>query len=241
MDSSGTTQGLSTGADRSAKLFMFDMQAQGSAAQPATACKSLYGKKKDGLPTETGALYYYYSYERSLVGLGEVNIPATDCQKSLPRRCFARFGIASVGAIHQWLRGALQMPRGRWVGLRSPLQHGRAAAATTAWHDAGCMKRVVQAPNLMIATLWADMLQRDGISATVQRAFACGIAGEIPPDQALPEIWVDDDAHHARALRMVDELQNPPVWRWVCQACTEIVEGPSQQCWNCGALHAGSG
>lgn len=98
------------------------------------------------------------------------------------------------------------------------------------------MKRVAQAPNLMIATLWADMLTGDGISASVQRAFASGIVGEIPPDQALPEIWVDDDAHHTRAVALLDQLQHPPHWRWACQGCAEVVEGPFEQCWNCGTL-----
>lgn len=98
------------------------------------------------------------------------------------------------------------------------------------------MKRVGQAPNLMIATLWVDMLVRDGLSASVQRAFASSIAGELPPDQALPEIWVADDTHHSRARQMLDDLHNPPNWRWLCGNCAELVEAPFEQCWNCGAL-----
>ena len=50
------------------------------------------------------------------------------------------------------------------------------------------------APNLALATLWADQLSGAGIDASVQRAYAGSIAGEIPPDQALPEVWVMDDA-----------------------------------------------
>ena len=38
-----------------------------------------------------------------------------------------------------------------------------------------------------------------GIAASVQRAYASAIAGEIPPDQALPELWLaDDDQFDAR-------------------------------------------
>ena len=54
------------------------------------------------------------------------------------------------------------------------------------------MRRLTTAPNIAIATLWADMLTSGGIAATVQRYFAGSIAGEIPPDQALPEIWIQD-------------------------------------------------
>ncbi|KQP11916.1 putative signal transducing protein [Pseudorhodoferax sp. Leaf267] len=102
------------------------------------------------------------------------------------------------------------------------------------------MKRVVRAPNLMVATLWADMLTHAGMPSTVQRAFASSIAGELPPDQALPEVWVDEDDHHGRALRMVDELQHPVDRRWVCQRCDEVIEGPFEQCWNCGSLRVGA-
>ena len=64
------------------------------------------------------------------------------------------------------------------------------------------MKRLTSAPNLALATLWRDMLAGAGIDCSVQRAYSSGIAGEIPPDQALPEIWVLDDGalESARSL-----------------------------------------
>ena len=63
------------------------------------------------------------------------------------------------------------------------------------------MKRLVAAPNLALATLWADQLCGAGMDATVQRAWAGSIAGEIPVDQALPEVWVMDESRHAEALQ----------------------------------------
>jgi Putative prokaryotic signal transducing protein len=98
------------------------------------------------------------------------------------------------------------------------------------------MKRLLQAPNLALATLWADQLVSAGIDANVQRAYASGIAGEIPPDQALPEVWVLDGADHARATTLLHELQNRPHRHWLCQACGESVDGPFDQCWNCGRM-----
>lgn len=98
------------------------------------------------------------------------------------------------------------------------------------------MKRLLQAPNLALATLWADQLQNAGIDTSVQRAYASGIAGEIPPDQALPEIWVLDPADHARATELLHALRHQPHRRWLCRSCGELVEGPFEQCWNCGAL-----
>ncbi len=97
------------------------------------------------------------------------------------------------------------------------------------------MKRLLQAPNLVMATLWADQLSGAGFASRVQRAYTSGIAGEMPPDQCLPEVWVDDDRDHAPALALMSEWQNAPEQRWHCTTCDEIIEGPFEQCWNCGA------
>lgn len=98
------------------------------------------------------------------------------------------------------------------------------------------MKRLLQAPNLALATLWADMLSGVGIGASVQRAYAGAIVGEIPPDQGLPEVWVDDADEYERAQALLHEWQHAPHRRWVCVGCQEIIEGPFEQCWNCGRL-----
>lgn len=103
------------------------------------------------------------------------------------------------------------------------------------------MKRVVQAPNLALATLWADMLTQAGFDASVQRAYASGIAGEIPPDQALPEVWVWDDARLAPARALLEQLRHLPHRHWLCHACGETVDGPFEQCWSCGAAMPAAG
>ena len=97
------------------------------------------------------------------------------------------------------------------------------------------MKRLAQAPNLAIATLWADMLSGAGFAVTVQRAFAGSIAGEIPPDQALPELWLVDEAQATAARQLLHELQHPPERRWACPGCAEVIDGPFDSCWNCGS------
>ena len=96
------------------------------------------------------------------------------------------------------------------------------------------MKRLVSAPNIAIATLWADMLRAAGVEASVQRYFASSIAGEIPPDQALPEVWIADGAELARTQALLHELRHPPQRHWLCLRCGERIDGPFEQCWNCG-------
>ena len=97
------------------------------------------------------------------------------------------------------------------------------------------MKRLTIAPNIALATLWRDLLAQAGIEATVQRLYASSIAGELPPDQALPEIWIVDDAQLERARAALDSLRQPEQRRWLCRACGERVEGGFDECWNCGA------
>jgi len=100
------------------------------------------------------------------------------------------------------------------------------------------MKRLLQAPNLALATLWADQLGHAGIEASVQRAYASGIVGQIPPDQALPEVWVHDDDLHERAGALLHELRHRPHQHWLCHGCGESVDGPFDQCWCCGAMRS---
>jgi len=95
------------------------------------------------------------------------------------------------------------------------------------------VRRLRQAPNIAIATLWADLLREEGIAASVQRQFLGSVAGEIPPDQCLPEVWVLHDEQLPRARQLLEQLLSLPQRRWTC-ACGELVEGGFESCWNCG-------
>ena len=97
------------------------------------------------------------------------------------------------------------------------------------------MRRLAQAPNLAIATLWAHALRADGIAASVQREFLGGALGQLPPDQCLPEVWVTHDEQEGAGRALLEELRNLPQRRWMC-ACGELVEGGFESCWNCGRL-----
>ena len=96
------------------------------------------------------------------------------------------------------------------------------------------MKRLTTAPNLALATLWADLLSHAGVPTTVQRQYASSIAGEVPPDQTLPELWVQEDDRVEAARRLLHELRHPVSRHWACPGCREVIDGPFEQCWNCG-------
>ena len=95
------------------------------------------------------------------------------------------------------------------------------------------MRRLRQAPNLAIAALWVDLLQEAGIAASVLRQFLGSVAGELPPDQCLPEIWVLHDEQLPPARLLIEQLLSLPQRRWRC-ACGELVEVGFESCWNCG-------
>jgi hypothetical protein len=93
----------------------------------------------------------------------------------------------------------------------------------------------IQAPNLAVATMWVDELERRGIECSIQRQFLSGVAGEIPPDQCLPEVWIRNPAQEALARELLHDLQHIPQRRWRC-CCGELIEGGFEQCWNCSEL-----
>jgi hypothetical protein len=72
------------------------------------------------------------------------------------------------------------------------------------------MLRLTQAPNIAIATVWADILCEAGMSASVQRQYLGAAAGQLPPDQCLPEIWLEYDEHAARARTLLNSCSRFP-------------------------------
>jgi hypothetical protein len=100
------------------------------------------------------------------------------------------------------------------------------------------MQRITRAPNIAIAQLWVDALRAQGIEASMQRYYINSIAGDIPPDQCWPEIWVMDDAQADAARTALREWQHPPQRAWTCSHCGEWVEGGFESCWQCGTAAA---
>lgn len=95
------------------------------------------------------------------------------------------------------------------------------------------MLRLTQAPNIAIAKMWVDTLREAGIAASVERFFLGAVAGHLPPDQCLPEIWIAHEQQEALARELLADLQSLPQRHWLC-TCGETVEGGFEQCWSCG-------
>ena len=95
------------------------------------------------------------------------------------------------------------------------------------------MLRLTQAPNIAIAAMWVDTLREAGIDASMQRYFLGAAAGQLPPDQCLPEIWLMHEEQEDQARALLHALGSLPQRRWRC-ACGEEVEGGFESCWHCG-------
>jgi hypothetical protein len=102
-------------------------------------------------------------------------------------------------------------------------------------HTIPTMPRLVQAPNLVMATLWVDWLRAEGIGSSVQSEYLRSASGELPPDQCLPEVWIEDGGHEVKALELLGILRHAPQRRWFC-SCGELVEGGASQTVHYGRL-----
>ena len=98
------------------------------------------------------------------------------------------------------------------------------------------MQRIFIAPQRFDAYLLVDRLAQAGIKAHVFNQHASSIVGDVPPDVAQPQVWLDDDADRARAdavLRAYREERNR-AGSIVCAKCGEENPATFDLCWNCG-------
>jgi hypothetical protein len=96
------------------------------------------------------------------------------------------------------------------------------------------MSYLVTADNLMIATLWRDVLQSAGVRCEIRNRFIGAGIGELPADQVSPQLWLTNENDRRAAEQVLRELRHPgrsP--RWVCPRCGEKIDGQFFQCWNC--------
>ena len=81
-----------------------------------------------------------------------------------------------------------------------------------------------------------DLLADRGIRARVLNANAASVAGELPIDAAMPQLWVDDPADAARAREVIDAFARAPTGTArKCPACGEDNPAAFELCWSCGA------
>jgi len=97
------------------------------------------------------------------------------------------------------------------------------------------VKRVYGGDNGMLVGHLRELLEAQGIPCIVRNEFLGGGAGELPPNECWPELWVVETDDWARAQRLVEaQLGAGATTPWSCPGCGETIEGQFAQCWRCG-------
>ena len=98
------------------------------------------------------------------------------------------------------------------------------------------MQRIFVASHRVEAYLLVDRLAHAGIKAHVFNEHTSSIVGEVPPEVAQPQVWLDDDADRPRAeaiLRTYQEERSRAGSR-KCDKCGEENPATFDLCWKCG-------
>ena len=99
------------------------------------------------------------------------------------------------------------------------------------------MKAVYSSPHLFWVVYYKDILQSNGIECFIKNEYLSGGAGELPPNECWPRLYVDD-TDFERAEQIVQTEMNKKVVDespWICEQCGEENEGQFVICWKCGA------
>jgi hypothetical protein len=83
-----------------------------------------------------------------------------------------------------------------------------------------------------------DVLESAGIQCLIRGEMLTGLAGDAPPPDCIPEIWVMDDAQLDEARQILASLLSEPVSTgpaWKCPRCGESLEPQFDSCWRCGS------
>lgn len=102
------------------------------------------------------------------------------------------------------------------------------------------MIKAYTAANLQDAHILLGLLRAEGIDARILNASAYGGLGEIPFDQAYPELWLVHPADLDRAQRVFEVFDHPVDAEpdAPCPACGETSPGAFAVCWHCGTALA---
>lgn len=99
------------------------------------------------------------------------------------------------------------------------------------------MLLLVHATDRLQAYLLRDILRMHNIRAHVFNEHMTSIVGELPPDIAMPQLWLDEDDDLRRAQEVLraharQAEQRTPSF---CTDCGEENPATFETCWSCGA------
>ena len=99
------------------------------------------------------------------------------------------------------------------------------------------MKRIHSAKDPLMIGHLKNVMATFGIKCVAKKLDLISAAGELPPIECWPELWVVDDEKVTRAKRILKKTLAPLASvkkSWVSGGCGENIEGQFSECWNCG-------
>ena len=102
------------------------------------------------------------------------------------------------------------------------------------------MKRLFVSDNRILVLQLRDFLEANHVRCLVRNEFLGGAAGELPPTECWPELWVIENIQYQKATELLEAFQRPTrtdpskSCRWTCGRCQETLEAQFSQCWKCG-------
>lgn len=82
-----------------------------------------------------------------------------------------------------------------------------------------------------------NLLQSEGIDCFINNDLLYALAGEVPVNEVLPELWLFDSRRLHRAQSIIDNEIRPVNQGslWTCHQCGERHDPQFTSCWNCAA------
>ncbi len=99
------------------------------------------------------------------------------------------------------------------------------------------VKRVYSSDNPLIVAHVRQVLEANHITCVTRNEFLQGGAGELPPIECWPELWVLEDFQLEKARALVEAvlaIRLEAAEAWHCPQCREPLEGQFTACWHCG-------
>ena len=105
------------------------------------------------------------------------------------------------------------------------------------------MKRIHSAMDPLMVSHLKNVLATFGIKCVMKKMDLISAAGQLPPTECWPELWVVEDEKVVKAKAILKKTLAPlaSVKKvWVCKNCGENIEGQFSECWNCGCDPSGA-
>ncbi len=97
------------------------------------------------------------------------------------------------------------------------------------------MIRVFSHDNIVLVYNVKNLLELEGIDCVIRNDLIHSAAGELPPTEVWPEVWITSEHHQEKAATLVDRAIHGDTQgvSWSCPQCSEVNAPAFETCWQC--------